>query len=348
MAIVVLQLPTVKGECERRPHQCPHCQGEILQRWGGSRRQIRDHEVKQVVVYRYRCTSCRRTFRHYPDGVDRAQQSQRLRKLAALCWTLGLSFRGVAGVLAVFGVGIAAMTAWRDAQEQASLLRRKRLWGKVRVLGVDGAWVQGWGEKRGVMVAVDLGTGQPVSIGYVDEKDPQKVQRWLAPLVQRLGVSVLVTDDLASYQGLADKLGLEHQICQFHVRRWVGRTLHELKETVPEDWRWVLGEIKQVLADLAPQGSRRLFELWKAIPQRRSGRDEPLAPLDQLRYLLLRLSEHWDRYRTFSWQEGVPWTNNGTEQVIGRLKMRSRTVRGYKSQPGMVSELLLAASGTAW
>jgi hypothetical protein len=35
---------------------------------------------------------------------------------------------------------------------------------------------------------------------------------------------------------VAEKLGLEHQICQFHVRRWVGRTLRELRETVPKEW----------------------------------------------------------------------------------------------------------------
>jgi hypothetical protein len=28
-----------------------------------------------VKVYRYRCCSCRRTFRHYPEGVDRADQT---------------------------------------------------------------------------------------------------------------------------------------------------------------------------------------------------------------------------------------------------------------------------------
>ena len=344
MSILVLKLPDVKVESETRPPRCPACKGEILQRWGGQVRQIRDPQVSSVQVYRYRCCGCRRTFRYYPEGVDQAQRSQRLRRLAALCWTLGLSYRGVASVFAVFGVGIAAMTAWRDVQEQAGLLKPKRIWQSVRVLGVDGAWVQGWGKKRGVMVAVDLGTGDPVAIGYVDEKDPQKVLRWLRPLVKRLGVSVLVTDDLSSYREMAEELGLSHQVCQFHVRRWVGRTLHELQERLPEAWQWVLGEVKQILSELPPEGSRRLFELWKQVPERRAGRDQELSPLDQLRLLLIRLSEHWESYRTFSWQEGVPWTNNGTEQAIGRMKMRSRTVRGYKSQPGMVASLLLAGT----
>jgi hypothetical protein len=128
------------------------------------------------------------------------------------------------------------MTTWRDVQEQAGLVRGKRVWQRVRVLGVDGAWVLGWGEKRGVMVAMDLGTGEPVAIGYVDEKDPQKVQRWLAPLFERLGVSMLVTDDRVSYRGMAEQLNLSHQVCQFHVRRWVGRSLHNLKETLHQIW----------------------------------------------------------------------------------------------------------------
>ena len=72
----------------------------------------------------------------------------------------------------------------------------------------------GIAEKRPVMVAVDLGEGQPVAVGYVDEHDLQAVRRWLEPIVQRLGVSVIVTDDLALYRVLARQLNVEHQICQ--------------------------------------------------------------------------------------------------------------------------------------
>jgi len=84
--------------------------------------------------------------------------------------------------------------------------------------------------------------------------------------------------------------------------------------------------------------------LWKQIPERGTGQEGPRSPLEQLRHLLLRLSEHWPNYRVFDWQKGVPWTNNGTEQVIGRMKIRSRTVRGYKSEAGMLSGLMEAGS----
>jgi hypothetical protein len=239
------------------------------------------------------------------------------------------------------------MSAWRDAQERAKQLYRKQFWKPVRVLGLDGAYVLGWGEKRAVLVAVDLGAGQPVNLGYIDEANPQAVRRWLEPLVKRLGVSVIVTDDLMTYHIVAEQLGLEHQVCQFHVRRWVGRALHELRQRLPADLHAVLTQIKQLIDELPAEGGKRLFELWKKVPVEKSARDEPLTPTEQLRNLLIRLSEHWSTYRIFDWQPDVPWTNNGTERVIGRIKVRSRTVRGYKNKNGLLNGLMLAGSWVA-
>ncbi|HLA98575.1 MAG TPA: transposase [Anaerolineales bacterium] len=348
MSIVVLKLPEVKRKTEVHPKTCPYCKGVTFQRWGKVRKPVRDNRYRRVQVYRYRCCHCHRSFRHYPAGVDQADQTQRLRKLVAIYWVLGMSLRSVVIALAPFGVKLSHMTVWRDLQEQADRLEKRHHWNPVRVLGLDGVYPLLKGRKRPVLIAVDLGDGRPVAIGQVDEANPQAVRRFLEPLVKRLGVSVIVTDDLASFRQVAEKLGVEHQVCQFHVRRWVGRTLHELRETVPKDWGWVLEEIKALLAELPPEGSKRLYELWKQLPGRQSALDQPRLPLEQLRDLLIRLSEHWRSYRVFDWQKDVPWTNNGTEQVIGRMKMRSRTVRGYKSQLGMWAALLLSGSGVAW
>jgi len=240
------------------------------------------------------------------------------------------------------------MSVWRDIQEQAKRLEKQHRWQGVRVMGVDGAYPLGWGKKQPVVVAVNLGNGQVVKLGQVDESNPQALRRFLEPLVQSLGVSVIVSDDLASYRLVTQQLGVEHQVCQFHVRRWVGRALHELRETVPKEYLGMIDEIQALLEDLPPEGSRRLFELWKQIPERRKGQARPLSPLSQLRALLIRLSEHWDSYRVFSWHEEVPWTNNGTEQAIGRMKMRSRTVRGYKSWEGMQAALILSTFGASF
>jgi hypothetical protein len=179
-------------------------------------------------------------------------------------------------------------------------------------------------------------------LGYLNESDPQAVRHWLEPLVQRHGITVIVTDDLSSYKIVAEKLQLGHQVCQFHVRRWVGKAIQELQEAVPKEWLWVLEEIQQLIEVLPVDGSKKLYDLWKQLPGRRSKPNQVRSALEQLRDVLLRLSQDWHSYCTFQSEPQVPWTNNATEQAIGRMKMRARTVRGYKSWPGMHAGLLLA------
>lgn len=342
MAIVVLQLPDVKQERNERPQQCPYCAGVTFQRWGGGEKPVRDVHCRRVWVYRYRGGHCGRTFRHYPAGSSRADQTERLKRLAVVCWTLGLSHRSVSRILSGLQVRLSPMSVWRDAQEQAEQIRQHHRWRKVGVLGVDGALVTGWGDKRPVLVAVDLGAGQVVEVGQVNEYDLHAVVRWLQGLVQRLGVKVIVTDDLYVYRTVSEQLPVGHQVCQFHARRWIGKTLKALHETVPKDWQWVLGEVEELIEFLPPEGDKRLYALWKQLGVRRTGRGRALSAVEQLRDLLLRLSQRWASYCTFQGEPQVPWTNNRSEQAIGRMKMRARTVRGYKTWKGMQTGLLLA------
>jgi transposase-like protein len=346
MSIVTLQLPEVKVLEANRPAKCPYCSGETFQRWGGHYRRVRDPQIREVVIYRYRCCKCHRTFRQYPQGVGRASQTERMCMLAAICWLLGLSYRGLVLVCAAFGPTLSRMSAWRDVQQRAAQLENERCWKGVRVLGLDGAYVRGWGKTQPVLVAVDMGNGQPVTVGYVDEKDPKAVRKFLEPLVQRLGVSVIVTDDLSSYKQVAEALNLEQQICQFHVRRWVGLALHELKEKLPPGWLWMALEVGQLIHELPRKGDKRLMALYRQLPPSQMHPEgSEYTPCEQLRSIIIRLAENWARFRVFDWQKDVPWTNNLTEQVIGKMKMRARTVRGYKTWPGMASGLMVAGVG---
>lgn len=344
MTIVVLKLPVVKRKIESRPSKCRYCAGATFQRWGQVNKPVKDMRVRNVKVYRYRCCGCKRTFRHYPAGNTNADQTERLRLFAVLLWTLGLSHRASSLILSGMKVMVSFMTVWRDVQAEAGQRKKQNQWKPVRILGLDGAYVLGWGEKQPVLVAVDLGTGEPITVGYVNEYDPQAIIRWLRPLVQQHGISVIVSDDLFSYRVVAQKLQLGHQVCQFHARRWVGKTLKELQENIPNEWLWMLDEIRQLLDVLHPEGSQRLYALWKQLPGRRSGQNKSRSAVEQLRDLLLRLSETWQSYCTFQSEPQVPWTNNATERAIGRMKMRARTVRGYKSWKGMESALMLTGT----
>ena len=336
--MIVLQLPQVKRNKSVRPRECPYCQGETFQRWGATERKIKDTKVRTVNVYRYRCTSCGQTFRHYPEGISHAQQSERLKKLAAICWSFGLSYRGVEMIFSAFGVRLSRMSGWRDVQAEGEDIRRGSLWKQARVMGVDGAWLNG----EGVMVAVDMGDGQVLAIGAIEEKNMAAVQRWLKALKQRHGIGAIVTDDLAMYRGLAEKLGLGHQVCQFHVRRWVGRTCWELAQRLPEEWLWMIEKIKKIMEELPPDGGKQLLEMYKCLPGNLK-QGQARTDLDELRYLLIRLSEKWERYTAFFHDPGIPWTNNRTEQAIGKMKMRAKTTRGYKTRSGMLNGLLVSS-----
>ena len=342
MAILTLRLPEVKVCEESRPEACLYCGSPLLQRWGKVTKAVKDPHIQQALIYPYCCCQCQRTFRHYPEGLTGARQSQRLVVLAALCWVMGLSLRGTSAILSVFPVILSHTNIWQDVQVQAAALKR-RLPRRVRVLGIDGVYPKLGGQERPVVVAVDLGTGQPVALGAINEKDWRAVVQWLQPLVASWGVEVLVSDDLKELSVVADHLQLEHQVCQFHVLRWVRRALADLRKQLAEEHQPLVEEVWEVLKERPADGRKRLYALWLGIEVRRS-RDRQTSALYRLRLLILRLMENWEKYTLDQSQSDVPYTNNGTEQVIGKWRIRSRSTWGFKSWAGLEGAFLLCGS----
>ncbi|MDE3087942.1 MAG: hypothetical protein KGJ80_00965 [Chloroflexota bacterium] len=134
MAIITLRLTPVNSHPEDRPTACRYCGHPILQKWGTVTKPVRDSQLQQVLVHRYSCAKCQRTFRHYPSGIARAEISLRLQQLATLCWQFGFSTRNVSGLFNAFGISLAHMSVWRDVQKQAESLCQKRVRPPMRVL----------------------------------------------------------------------------------------------------------------------------------------------------------------------------------------------------------------------
>jgi transposase-like protein len=336
---MIIQLPKIERNNFKRPEKCPYCQGETFQGWGTIQKKIKDTKIRKVNVKRYRCTSCQKTFRQYPEGVSHAQQSERLMRLCVIMWGLGLSYRGVELILSAFGVRLSHMSGWRDVQEEGKRIRRRMKWKPARVVGIDGAWMKG----TGVMVAVDLGDGQLLSIAEINEKDKEAVEQWLKSLKQRHKIGVIVTDDLGTYKEIAEELELGHQICQFHVRRWVGKYLKQAEKEIPPEWKYVIVIIRQLIDQLPTTGGKVLHKVWQELPGRTTKPNEKRTPLEKLRDVVLRLSRDWEHYIEFYSDPGIPWTNNQTEQVIGKLKNRAKRVRGYKTSQGQLTGSLIAS-----
>jgi len=341
MPILTLRVPNVNLTPPARPAACPICGWKRLMRWGALTKAVRDPNVQQVSVHRYRCCRCHRTFRVYPAGVDRATQTLRLRHLAALTWALGLSLRSVVAVFAAFGTEVSRMSVWRDGQALTEQIGTQRHQQPVRILGLDGTGSRVRGRSTGIVMAVDLGTGMPVAVAELDEQKPDALLGWLGPLVRQLGVEVIVTDDLGSERRVAEDLGVFDQVCLWHVRRWVGRALAGLRPHLPA-WDGMIVEVGQLVQMLPADGAQRLLQLWAQLRAEGMAFRQRTA-VDRLRQLIWHLHHGWPTYRLALERADVPATNNGTEQTIGRFKGRSKTMRGFKAWSGLERTMLLSS-----
>jgi transposase-like protein/DNA-directed RNA polymerase subunit RPC12/RpoP len=344
MAIITLRLTAVNEQPTTRPASCRYCGHAVLQKWGSVLKVVRDTQLRQVRVTRYRCEACHRTFRHYPIGIQRADQSIRLQQLAAVCWRLGLSTRAVSGLFNAFQTQLAHMTVWRDVQLLAQAQMVSSRPSQLRVLGIDGVYGRVAGQARALSLAVEMGTGAPLTLAQIDEHDVQAVTEWLKPLIAELGIEVIVTDDLKEYGRVAEQLGVQHQVCHFHVMRWVRKTLKDLQRQLSAEWQGLVQRVLSLVHDLPPAGNTELFAMYQQLPAVSKSRNARASPLYRLRQLVLRLCVHWNRYTLYQHAEDIPATNNRTEQAIGRWRTRSRSVRGFKSDRGLQAAFWLCAS----
>ena len=327
MPRVRFTLPEVKTRPDSRPTNCPHCDCGVLRKHGEVQKPIEDFRIESATVFRFLCTDCGRAFRHYPQGVDRHDQSQRLRAFAALNWALGLSLRSVTHTLTALGCGVSRMSVWRAVQEAGSNaltgLRRSAP-GRVRVMGADETFVKLRGEKVVVGFVADAASGQLLGMDVLAKQDSSAFLEWLEGYAREFGVDTLVTDDLATYKPVAEELGLGHQVCVGHVKKNVWNRLRCLDA----GWERFGKRIWELLGEFPEPGGSELL-----------GMESLARSNDDLRRLVVELTEKWRSLRHHKLKRGVPATNNCTERAIGRSKIRYKTVRGYKSESGMMNGL---------
>lgn len=221
MPVVWLKLPEIEKsnqEKDQRPKKCPYCQGQILQRWGRIKKTVRDAQEEDLVLYRYRCMECERTFRHYPEGFDRSDQSPRIRQIAGLAWAMGLSTRDVVAALNQVEVTMSRMSVWREGQNVAANFAldedegrdygKKYDFYKTRKYAIDRKYIHRISNKFGVVVAVDAGNGKKVVLGTLDEFNPWKVKSWMEKLVSDVEVEISIMET-----GTLDGYGVEEIPC---------------------------------------------------------------------------------------------------------------------------------------
>lgn len=202
MTVVLLRVSETISNMSARPGHCPRCGSNILQRWGGTSKVVKDTEQSVAILQRYRCNNCDYTFRVYPIGIDRSPHSYRVHRLAAIAWALGMSSRDVAAYFDQFGIHLSHATIWRDGQKLIALQNGSEDADSTKRFNLDSHFIPRVSSRLGVVIAMDLGAGRLSVLGTVDEYNHRKVISWLRNLVE--GVAELVTTETSSLynQGL--------------------------------------------------------------------------------------------------------------------------------------------------
>ena len=355
---ISLLIPPVNHSPTHRPRACRYCGESILHRHGTLKKPIDDHRLTEVRVQRYKCLRCGRTFRHYPAGVTPKDQSQRTVVLAALMYGLGLSCSAASHLLGALGAEISKMSVWRDAQEAGEALRKGRPAGRVRVMGADETVFSLKGEEVVVGFVVDAQSGKSLGFEVLFEGDAAAFRRWLEPYVEELGVEVLVSDDNDSYSVAAAELGLSHQLCIAHVRKYVSKRAKSIleqarreydgQEEILQKFSEDLEVLKGLLKELSEQGVHEIERLhrgylWAAPPRRKGQEAKEATAAYRMRMLTLQIWNKWEKLRLHLGRPrlGLDGTNNASERSIGKSKVRYKSMRGYKSVEGMMSGITL-------
>lgn len=356
---ISLVIPAVKQAPTHRPGACIYCGQPVLRRHGTVSKPIKDHRLCRVIAHRYKCVSCAGTFRHYPSGITKKDQSQRTVVLAALMYGLGLSCSAASHLLGALGAEVGKTTVWRDAQEAGEALRRKRPAGRVRVLGADETVFKIKGREVAVGFVVDGQSGRTLGFEVLFGGDGQAFKEWLEPYAKELGAEILVSDDNDSYGVATAELGLSQQLCIAHVRKYLKRRSKSILEQAEREWgkeeeeeeegkykklQEDLKRLRGELEELPEEGGKRIGQLHREyLWARPPDPGEEASAGYRMRMLTLELWQKWPKVRLHLRRPelGLDGTNNASERAIGRSKVRYKTMRGYKSDEGMSNGIVL-------
>ena len=349
-----VRLPKVEPDTYGLPDECPYeeCDGQFFKPHGvkGEDKALRDLSHDQVKSYRYRCVRCDRTFRVYPSGVSRSQQSDRLQAVTVLLYLLGLSYGAVSDFLFALGVAVSKTTVYNNVQAAGVQSRGRQQatvaeGGQRAVIGSDGTYVKVKGETVGIQVVVDDQSGDLLALEIVDSENTDQVREIVERVAAQVGAEVLVSDDLDVYKGVADEAGLDQQVCRSHVKRnvdeWAESVIKQLNknEPKPEKVDSSVERLQQDVADIqqlvrkrppdAPEQLEDMYYRYMAAPAPKKG--ERHTVWYRVRMRVTRLWENWTRLTLDQRRDDLDGTNNSCERLIGWwIKERYRTMRGYK------------------
>lgn len=200
------------------PSTCPYqdCQGAQFRFHQKVTKPLKDTVYEEVTAFRYQCLTCGRTFRVYPQGVGKAQVSQRVKGLAVLLYLLGLSYGAVSETLEAFGVYMCKSRVYAAVQEAAERVRgpnREAVFEGIQTPAqeADVAKVKCRGRWLALGLMVDNLRGLVLTAQHLSREDAETLKMWIEPMATAVGAELVVTDDAEGFEPPAGQLGLGHR-----------------------------------------------------------------------------------------------------------------------------------------
>jgi len=206
---------------------------------------------------------------------------------------------------------------------------------------------------------VDAPSGRTLGFEVLFEGDGKAFREWLEPYAEELGAEVLLSDDNDSYGVAATELGLSHQLCIAHVRKYLKRRSKSILEQAEGEWgegdrkyeklEEDLDRLRGSLEELPEDGEGGIGRLhreylWAAPPRRKGQEAKEATAAYRMRMLTLKVWNDWNKIRLHLSRPELKFdgTNNASERGIGKSKVRYETMRGYKSMDGMINGIALS------
>lgn len=323
--------------------RCPGCgrsNGRVHS--GRRRRAISDLKASFVFQRRMRCPWCGKTWTLRAEGVGPGRyRSDRLRGIGVILYMLGLSYRAVEQFLPCFECAGSKSSIERDVRDGGIEAREYHLCAprmRVRVLGVDGTGAAMAGLNRGVLFFTDVKRGALLLVEPLEETDTEAVRAHVREVFAAMGAVELRTDEHSVYEGIVDEGA--HRLCVAHWRKSKGKRCADLYRQAAAGGHVVAAGAMRKLLGILRQKPRppTVPDALERLVRRYIGCRRGL--LMKINQLLQHIERTWEKVS----DDTQDATNNVTERIIGqRLKVRSKTMRGFKSPKKVLNHAYLSS-----
>ena len=193
-----LILPRVEPEKIAPPEKCKYegCEGKYFRFLQEVDKALRDTVYPHVSAHRYQCLRCKQSFRVYPQGVSRAQTSDRVYGLGVMLYLLGLSYGAVSLALDALGVYLCKSRVYEVVQaaaERVPGLKREEVFEGIRTPAVGGdlTSVRCNGRWLSLGLTVDDTSGLVLTLDDLTGEDAETLKSWMEPIATAVGAQLL-------------------------------------------------------------------------------------------------------------------------------------------------------------